>query len=98
MDNLNVKIPGRVQDKRLHIELNALRQSIFTEDGRCTVQVYPGGGDRCDWYDTATQIADCLTKSMKPDFLFKVLDTGRYEIKRLKSVPVHDLPRRVQAQ
>ena len=34
MDNLNVEVPGRVQDKRLQMELNALRQSIFAVDGR----------------------------------------------------------------
>ena len=84
VDNLNVEVPGRVQDKRLQIELNALRQSVFADDGRRTVEVYPDGGDRVDWSDTGTQIADCLTKSMKPDFLLKVLNTGRYEIKRAR--------------
>ena len=84
VDNLNVEVPGRVQDKRLQIELNALRQSVFADDGRRTIEVYPDGGDRVDWCDTGTQIADCLTKSMKPDFLLKVLNTGRYEIKRAR--------------
>ena len=84
IDNLNVEVPGRVQDKRLQIELNALRQSVFADDGRRTIEVYPDGGDRVDWCDTGTQIADCLTKSMKPDFLLKVLNTGRYEIKRAR--------------
>ena len=37
VDNLNVEVPGRVQDKRLQIELDALRQSVFTNDGRRTV-------------------------------------------------------------
>ena len=78
--NLNVKVPGRVQDRQ--IELNALRQSVFADDGRRTADFYPEGRDRVDWCDTGTQVADCLTKSMKPDFLLKVLDTGKYQIKR----------------
>ena len=51
--NLNVEVPGRVEDKRLQIELNGLGQSIFADDGRRTVEVYPEGGDRvewCEWY------------------------------------------------
>ena len=41
IDNFNVEAPRRVQDKRLQIELRVLRQSIFADDGRWTVQVYP---------------------------------------------------------
>ena len=63
--NLNTEVPSRVQDKRLQIELDAIRQSIFDGDGRRTAEVYPRGGDRVDWVATATQIADCLTKIMK---------------------------------
>ena len=46
--NLNTEAPSRVQDKRLQIELSALRQSIFTEDGVRSVEAYPYGGDRVD--------------------------------------------------
>ncbi|CAE7419680.1 ESAG8, partial [Symbiodinium pilosum] len=55
VDHLNVEVPARVQDKRLQIELNALRQAIFLDDGTRTVNHYPAGGDRVDWCDTATQ-------------------------------------------
>ena len=75
VDHLNVEVPARVQDKRLQIELNALRQAIFLDDGTRTASHYPAGGDRVDWCDTHTQIADCFTKSMKPDYLLKVLAT-----------------------
>ena len=61
---LNAEQPAGVQDKRLQIELSALRQSVFIDDGRRTVEVCHKGGDRVDWIDTATQAADCLTKSM----------------------------------
>ena len=84
VDHLNVEVPARVQDKRLQIELNALRQAIFLDDGTRTASHYPAGGDRVDWCDTHTQIADCFTKSMKPDYLLKVLATCSYEISRSK--------------
>ena len=80
--NLNTEVPSRVQDKRLQIELDAIRQSIFDGDGRRTAEVYPKGGDRVDWVATATQIADCLTKSMKPSHMLRVLDTCKYQVSR----------------
>ena len=73
--NLNTKVPCRVQDKRLQIELDAIRQSIFDGDGRRPTEVYPQDGDSVDWIATATQTADCLTKSMKPTQMLTVLDT-----------------------
>ena len=41
--NLNTEVPSRVQDKRLQIELDAIRQSIFDGDGRRAADVYPNG-------------------------------------------------------
>ena len=83
-DHLNTETPSRVQDKRQQIELSALRQSVFTEVGDRSCKAYPCGGDRVDWIDTATQAADCLTKSMKPDFIIKVIETGMYRVSRTK--------------
>ncbi|OLQ09084.1 Kinesin-like calmodulin-binding protein-like [Symbiodinium microadriaticum] len=40
---------------------------------RVPSEVYPGGGDRVDWIDTATQAADCFAKSMKPDFIIRLI-------------------------
>ena len=81
--NLNTEVPSRVQDKRLQKELDAIRQSIFDGDGRRTAEVYPKkGGDRVDWVATATQIAECLAKSMKPMYMLKVLSTCQYQISR----------------
>ena len=73
---------SRVQDNRLQIELDAIRQSIFDGVGRRTAEVYPKGGDRVNGVATATQIADCLTKSMKPTYMLKVLDACSYQISR----------------
>ena len=80
--DLNTEVPSRVQDKRLQIELDAIRQSIFDGDGRRTAEVYPKGGDCVDWVATATQVAHCLTKSMKPTYMLRVLDTCKYQISR----------------
>ena len=80
--NLNTEVLSRVQDKWLQIELDAIRQSIFDGDGRRTAEVYPKGGDRVDWVATVTQVADCLTKSMKPTYMLRVLDTCKYQISR----------------
>ena len=83
-DHLNTEAPARVQDKRLQIELSALWQSIFTEDRNRTFEIYLEGGDRVDWIDTSTQAADCFTKSMKPDFIIKVINEGMYRVSRAK--------------
>ena len=80
--NLNTEVPSRVQDKRLQIGLDAIRQSIVDGDGRRTAEVYTKGGDRVDWVATATQIADCFTKSMKPTYMLRGLDTCKYQISR----------------
>ena len=69
--NLNTEVPPRVQDKRLRIELDAIRQSIIDGDGRRTAEVYPKGG-----------VADCLTKSVKPTYMLRVLDTCKYQVSR----------------
>ena len=80
--NLNAEVPTRLQDKRLQIELNAIRQSLFEDDGRRTTVTNPAGGDRVDSINTSSQAADCFTKAMKPDFLLKILSTGIYEVCR----------------
>ena len=82
--HLNAEAPARVQDKSLQIELSALRQSIFSEDGNRTFEIYPSGGDRIDWIDTPIQAADCFTKSMRLDFIIKVIDEGLYRVSRAK--------------
>ena len=84
VDHLNAEVPARVQNKRLQIELNALRQAILLDDGTKIVNHYPAGGDHVDWCDTHTQVADCFTKAMKPDFLSKIPSTCSYEISRAK--------------
>ena len=74
-DHLQSEVPRKIQDKRLGIELAALRQGIWA-DGELTHQKYSPYGDEVAWIDTGRQLADCLTKSMRPDYLVKVLDAN----------------------
>ena len=84
-DNLNTEAPSRVQDKRLTDRTKRLA-TVYLYRRRCirSCEAYPNGGDRVDWIDTATQAAGCLTKSMKPDFIIKVIDAGMYRVSRSK--------------
>ena len=79
-DHLNADVPATVSDKRLQIELNAMRQSLFKDTGARSTDVFPEGGDRLRWIETSTMIADALTKSMKPAFLLRVLLDGEYRV------------------
>jgi len=75
-DHLNAVQEGKVSDKRLGIELMSMRQQLWHEDVH-TWKLYAPHGDRLRWTDTSTQIADALTKSMKPYQIFTLMKTGR---------------------
>ena len=64
----DVGAPG---DKRLAIEMMALRQLLHRAEA--------GKGDRVVWIDTTVQLADCLTKSMEPDFLLEMMEKNFYD-------------------
>ncbi len=66
VDYVNSNVPAKTQDKRLGIELASIRQSVWDEQNQRT-------GDKVEWTATATMPADCLTKSMKPTYLLKLL-------------------------
>ena len=83
-DHLNADVPATVSDKRLQIELNAMRQSLFEDNGARSIDVFPEGGDRLRWIETSTMIADALTKSMKPAVLLRVLADGEYRVRTTK--------------
>ena len=71
-------------DKRLGIELAALRQLLWRKRGldkpdRRLLEERPMDlTDVCQWIDTTVMVADCLTKLMKDDFLLNVLRTNRW--------------------
>ena len=78
-DHLNSQQVNKVSDKRLMIELMAMRQQLW-EDETATWQLHGPHGDRLRWTDTATQIADALTKSMKPHQLFRLMEEAHVQL------------------
>ena len=79
VSHLNAEILTKCQDRRLEVEMRAIRQSLRDEiDDQLTSVKYPAGGDHLIWIHTSTVIADCLTKRMKPDLLLRVLQTNEY--------------------
>ena len=74
-DHLNAGQAAKVSDKRLGIELAAMRNQLWHGDVM-TCELYAPNGDRLRWTDTATQLADALTKSMKPHQLFRTMREG----------------------
>ena len=70
-DHLDQEIPARTTDKRLGIELSAIHAGLWV-DGRRTWHTMIGG-DKLEWISTHTMAADCLTKSIKPDLLLRIL-------------------------
>ena len=45
-------------------------------DGQRTKDRYAPHGDELIWIDAGSQLADCLTKSTRPDHLMRVLASG----------------------
>ena len=66
---------SQVSDKRLALDLSALRQMVWRQDGELTGdplltdRIPPGATTRLHWLPTTKMAADCLTKSMKPGIL-----------------------------
>eukprot|EP00439_Symbiodinium_sp_Y106_P032208 s2743_g3.t2 len=71
-DHRNSCQASKVSDRRLAIELESVRQQLWEGDSKTHI-IYSPHGDRLRWTDTATQVADALTKSMKPFQLFNVM-------------------------
>ena len=70
-DYVNSNEPAKTQDKRFGIELASIRQSVWDEQNQPTWNGQ--GGYKAEWSATATMPADCLTNSMKPTYLLKIL-------------------------
>ena len=69
-----------VQNKRLGIDLQLLRQMIWERDGDHIGEIDHAQGDYPRWIDTSVMLADPLTKVMKPDVMTKVLGTGTFNM------------------
>ena len=79
---------AKTVDKRLGIELAALRQSLWRQSGdvapdrRSLEDKPPQPTDFIRWVDTEVMAADCLTKSMKETYLMEVLDTNTWNFEQ----------------
>ena len=65
-----------VENKRLGIDLMALRQLVWERSGERTQYIDHDSGDYPRWIDTSTMVADPLTKAMNCDRLADMLRTG----------------------
>ena len=74
-DHLQKEHFTRVTDKRLAVELLALRQLLWERKGVLQDCIDPSSGDSIRWVDTSRMLADCLTKAMKATELWNVLGT-----------------------
>ena len=70
-----------IQNKRLAIDLQALRQDIWSDDNDRMESLDITKGDDPRWIDTSTMIADPLTKAMKPDRLLNTMETGVLDLR-----------------
>jgi hypothetical protein len=78
---------SKISDKRLGIEMAAMRQSLWRKAGDDIGDpVYedkrPGkheATDYCRWVDTDVMLADCLTKVMEPTKLIEALDSNYWD-------------------
>ena len=78
---MSCEVGRKVQDKRLGIGLSALRQALWINAEKTSEKYHPAG-DEIEWIDAGRQLADCLVKSMKPDFLVRVLAEGYINVKK----------------
>ncbi|CAE7255946.1 RE2 [Symbiodinium natans] len=74
-DHLLSSVPRPVEDKRLAIEMTALRQALWVDETP-TSEAFAPFGDILRWIPTHLQLADCLTKSMKPKLLNDALESN----------------------
>ena len=70
-----------IENKRLAIDLMAIRQQIWERDGENTLEVDHSCGDYPRRIDTSVVLADPLTKSISSDTLVRTLMTGRYDMR-----------------
>ncbi|CAE7342176.1 uxuA [Symbiodinium natans] len=79
-DHLLSSVPSPVEDKRLAIEMTALRQALWIDDTP-TSEAFTPFGDILRWIPTHLQLADCLTKSRKPKLLNDALECNEAVVK-----------------
>ena len=70
-----------IDNKRLGIDLMALRQLVWERNGERTEFVESSSGDYPRWIDTSTMLADPLTKAMDTSLLDECMRTGNVSFK-----------------
>ena len=70
-----------IENKRLGIDLMALRQQVWERMGERTFEVDTSSGDYPRWIDTSVMLADPLTKAMTPDRLINTMMTGVFDMR-----------------
>jgi hypothetical protein len=69
-----------IENKRLAIDLMALRQQIWERGGERTQEVDHSSGDYPRWIDTSVMLADPLTKPMGAERLVETFRTGVFDM------------------
>ena len=93
---------GKITDKRLGIEMAALRQSLWRRKGQAlgdprVSDAVPALHDATDiirWVDTDVMIADPLTKTMDPEKLATALENNLWDLKQ----PIESIAKKRQKQ
>jgi hypothetical protein len=68
---------SKCSDKRLSIDLAALRQMLWMTPGQShRDELTPDGSDVVRWIDASCTLADCFTKQVKTDRLWEAIDDG----------------------
>ena len=70
-----------VDNKRLSIDLTALKQIIWAHNDESNEYVNSDSGDYPRWIDTSVMLVDPLTKTMNPNVLEKTMTTGIWDLK-----------------
>ena len=71
----------QVDNKRLAIDLSALKQLIWENRDDCDEEVDGSKGDYPRWIDTSAMLADCSAKTMTSCRLTETLSTGTFDMR-----------------
>ena len=69
-----------IDNKRLAIDLMALRQYVWERNGERLDLIDHSSGDYPRWIDTSVMLADPLTKVMNADRSINTMGTGRFDL------------------
>ena len=69
----------QIDNKRLAMDLSALKQLIWHNRDNCDEEVDGSKGDFLRWIDTSAMLSDCLTKTMTSGRLNETLSTSIFD-------------------